>query len=436
MNYSCNRALRDFENQGDESGMPGGYTDEGRRIAIRSAMEAAGHLEEDILDAIASLGLRQGGIVGLKHGGRIKYAWGGPGGKSPGHSSQGPAGGASAGGNYGGNRNPNQTYGGGPQHIPKNKTVVTGGDGSAGDGILSRVSKTLFPTLYDYKGNFNPFGRDIYTGKIDVDVTDDGVGGMVDTNIDIQSPTIGTHLLHPDATANQLKKDAAIAALYKEAGWTKAKGGRIGFESGGDGQKRIANRMNTGEFSLSELLNARDPKNELIAEHMQIGKLPFNITERIFELNRGGKSYEDIAEITGVDIEDITSILEVANKPDRIDPVDKHGKVDYDLWDDIMAENISIRERPEHLSYNAKGGRVKYDMGGVTSVLPRGREMDYRGGGMIPMGSKERADDVPARLSKNEFVMTADAVKAAGGGNVNTGAKRMYDLMHNLEARV
>jgi hypothetical protein len=61
--------------------------------------------------------------------------------------------------------------------------------------------------------------------------------------------------------------------------------------------------------------------------------------------------------------------------------------------------------------------------------------MDYRGGGFIPVGSKERADDVPARLSKNEFVMTADAVRAAGGGNVNEGAKRMYSLMNQLEAR-
>jgi len=65
-----------------------------------------------------------------------------------------------------------------------------------------------------------------------------------------------------------------------------------------------------------------------------------------------------------------------------------------------------------------------------------GREMDMRGGGFIPIGKKERADDVPARLSKNEFVMTADAVRAAGGGSVNKGAKRMYDLMNNLEARV
>ena len=64
-----------------------------------------------------------------------------------------------------------------------------------------------------------------------------------------------------------------------------------------------------------------------------------------------------------------------------------------------------------------------------------GKEMDMRGGGFIPIGKKERADDVPARLSKNEFVMTADAVRAAGGGSVNKGAKRMYETMNKLEAR-
>jgi hypothetical protein len=36
-------------------------------------------------------------------------------------------------------------------------------------------------------------------------------------------------------------------------------------------------------------------------------------------------------------------------------------------------------------------------------------------------------------LSNNEFVFTADAVRNAGGGNVNKGAERMYGLMKNLE---
>ena len=91
--------------------------------------------------------------------------------------------------------------------------------------------------------------------------------------------------------------------------------------------------------------------------------------------------------------------------------------------------------KKEKNTMTAKNGGImnNYNMGG--SVLPQGMEMDYRQGGMIPMGSAERADDVPARVSKNEFVMTADAVRAAGGGSVNQGAKKMYKLMNNLEAR-
>ena len=76
--------------------------------------------------------------------------------------------------------------------------------------------------------------------------------------------------------------------------------------------------------------------------------------------------------------------------------------------------------------------------GGIMNknLLNTGMDKDMRGGGFIPEGTKEKADDVPARLSKNEFVMTADAVRAAGGGSVNKGAKKMYDLMYTLEAKV
>ena len=80
-----------------------------------------------------------------------------------------------------------------------------------------------------------------------------------------------------------------------------------------------------------------------------------------------------------------------------------------------------------------QGGIVSLAEGGMLDF--GGREMDLRGGGFVPIGKKEKADDVPARLSKNEFVMTADAVRAAGGGSVNKGAQRMYNLMNNLEAR-
>jgi len=64
-------------------------------------------------------------------------------------------------------------------------------------------------------------------------------------------------------------------------------------------------------------------------------------------------------------------------------------------------------------------------------------EIDYRdGGGFVPpIGKKERADDIPAMLSNNEFVFTANAVRNAGDGDVKKGANKMYALMKHLEGK-
>jgi len=113
--------------------------------------------------------------------------------------------------------------------------------------------------------------------------------------------------------------------------------------------------------------------------------------------------------------------------------------------EDLMNfEGLSYEEASER-AYNegplgddyAKGGRVNYARGGIMNrnLLNTGMDKDMRSGGFVPEGTKEKADDVPARLSKNEFVMTADAVRAAGGGSVNKGAQRMYNIMNQLEAK-
>ena len=76
--------------------------------------------------------------------------------------------------------------------------------------------------------------------------------------------------------------------------------------------------------------------------------------------------------------------------------------------------------------------RVRRAEGGLMSL--GGMEKDYRQeGGFVPLGKKEKADDVPARLSKNEFVFTADAVRNAGGGDIDAGAEVMQNVMDNLE---
>jgi hypothetical protein len=84
-----------------------------------------------------------------------------------------------------------------------------------------------------------------------------------------------------------------------------------------------------------------------------------------------------------------------------------------------------------------KGGIMNVPMGQPRSNSVGVKELDYRktGGFVPPVGVKEKADDIPAMLSNNEFVFTADAVRAAGGGSVNKGAKRMYSLMRQLEGR-
>jgi len=76
------------------------------------------------------------------------------------------------------------------------------------------------------------------------------------------------------------------------------------------------------------------------------------------------------------------------------------------------------------LNQKQEGGLM--DLGGL--------EKDYREGGFVPLGAEERADDVPARLSKNEFVFTADAVRNAGQGDIDKGAEVMQNMMDNLEA--
>ena len=99
-----------------------------------------------------------------------------------------------------------------------------------------------------------------------------------------------------------------------------------------------------------------------------------------------------------------------------------------------------IRANPDKYlgrRFRAEGGSMDEPVAKKTMPLldMGGKEMDLRAeGGFVPIGRMEKADDVPARLSKNEFVFTADAVRNAGDGNVDKGAEVMYNMMKNLES--
>ena len=100
---------------------------------------------------------------------------------------------------------------------------------------------------------------------------------------------------------------------------------------------------------------------------------------------------------------------------DRFTPTSQFETGPFESVEESMIRNLNKK---------AEGGLM--DLGGF--------EKDYREGGFVPLGAEERADDVPARLSKNEFVFTADAVRAAGEGDIDKGAEVMQNMMDNLEA--
>jgi hypothetical protein len=114
------------------------------------------------------------------------------------------------------------------------------------------------------------------------------------------------------------------------------------------------------------------------------------------------------------------------------------------IYEELFEGNFRSMGRtdPRTQGLMASGGRVGLMGGAMPMGIMRSNkagvmERDYRDeGGFVPVGIKEKADDVPAMLSKNEFVFTADAVRGAGNGSIEKGAQKMYDTMKNLERRV
>ena len=197
-----------------------------------------------------------------------------------------------------------------------------------------------------------------------------------------------------------------------------AEGGSIKPKKRKDAVEEMAKESEQREIIMDALFDSTRPgmNEDLIAERM------FDAMRRQ-ELNPMGRKDG--------------GLMQLASAPDpmaeRMDmmenlALDKFGKPLDRLSND---EVIQIEEMIDDMMPMAKGGSIPQ-----TKGIPNGMQIDGRGGGFIPMGARERKDDVPAMLAKNEFVMTADAVRAAGGGDVNKGAQRMYDLMNSLESKV
>ena len=212
-----------------------------------------------------------------------------------------------------------------------------------------------------------------------------------------------------------------------EAVQMAANGGRIGYAGGqlvgpsGDGSrpgyagpldffknlKSGLGQIFSGETSAF-LGGDQEKINEILTKKGYGIDLEPDVIEMIIDMNKKGIDIDTISSVTGTDSSSISNVIDMLN--------------------------MNIEQK-------AYGGRIGKQEGGIMAtdeasemIDMGGMEKDYRNeGGFVAMGGKERADDVPARLSKNEFVFTADAVRNAGGGDIDKGAEVMENLMSNLE---
>jgi hypothetical protein len=149
----------------------------------------------------------------------------------------------------------------------------------------------------------------------------------------------------------------------------------------------------------------------------------------VIDMNSKGMDIDTMIQITGQPVETITNIISSLTQ-----------KADGGMAG-TSVPGYGTPAGTNQFGYPSGGTRVNAAEGGIMETEEAsemidmgGQEKDYREtGGFVEMGGEERADDVPARLSKNEFVFTADAVRNAGGGDIDQGSEVMQNLMDNLE---
>ena len=176
-------------------------------------------------------------------------------------------------------------------------------------------------------------------------------------------------------------------------------------------------------------LNPRASEKQ-ISDFVQtnLGEYQYAVGGRV-GYSEGSEDKEDLMERVKKIIEEIESKPQVKETPK------KETKMQKMTREDLERRHMQDITR----SMKAEGDIAKMAAG--IEGLPFRRnsegvgEVDLRetGGFIPPVGVKEKADDIPAMLSNNEFVFTADAVRGMGNGDVNLGAQRMYDMMKKLE---
>ena len=380
------------------AGIGEGASDADRALAIRQSMEAYGFTEDEIVDTISAAGYRAGGRVGFDNGGDVE------------------------------------------KELDTVLVMIEGPDGVEVKEVLKSEALRENLKIVSDTGEFNQYRFDNVENKKAGGRVGFQGGGMDAREMNISEPGIMGNPAVMEKIENMREFMIANPDIEDITDYSEK------YESEDpefEGIKGAMKKINEDEIN---------EEKEILEDNNMFSNL-INKVSSVFVDEKG--DYRSGLQKAKFVLSDF-----IAGKGyDFVTGAEWYNKLDDETQKEILLMKQKIRDNPERYGFStrmkelteqpvydeefagkfgygsryANGGRINAEEGGLMNL--GGKEMDLRKGGFVPIGKKERADDVPARLSKNEFVMTADAVRAAGGGSVNKGAKRMYDVMNKLEAR-
>ena len=287
-------------------------------------------------------------------------------------------------------------------------------DGTPEEGILSVTDEGRSGVMY-YDDKGNPLTKEQFFEMVDKDPDQ------------FKKEPQGIMDLMEDQTKDMLRKEGILE--------------RLGIE----GTRPTAPSIKLRENKKAGT-NKKDMDEMITAEDLGIKRTPEKVLV-LGENNRLVVVPKDEAVKAGlkiaVDSFDTEQILRRENKKTGTDKKDIDAMVEEELQKEtsqsypFMIGTSPITYLRKYLKKKEIKKRENKMMGGEVPVRKNQggiTELDYRQtGGFVPVGIKEKADDVPAMLSKNEFVMTADAVRGMGNGSVQEGAQRLYNIMKQAE---
>ena len=258
------------------------------------------------------------------------------------------------------------------------------------------------------------------------------LGGSGGSERSYTMPQLYRILSNPNSPNNigdaRVLKEIAVIGL----GGGKKDGGRIGFNKG---------TAPAGMLALQDYLRFLDTV-EKVNRGFDEGEKVVGEAEKFMKLI-GDKEYDKLSK------EELAKEKKIMDKAESIEDMllkaEEKAERDFDMQKTpVDAENFGDYARELIRDLNRRNKKIDMlaetvglKMGGEVPVRKNKvgiEELDYRqSGGFVPVGVKEKADDVPAMLSKNEFVMTADAVRGIGGGDVDKGAEKLYNVMKQAE---